>query len=203
MIGSDSGATLTPVMWEALHGAGDVLIDSYCDDLAHLSTGGAFDATFMSSDLPRRYLARYDYLFAKRFFTCLVTVVWKLGAPEQYDLACVAEEMALHALIEQATMDLERRGVEADFGDFCDDAFQDLDFLWLFDPKYDGIEDSPEGAFLGVGNLHFDEWFTPFLNVLYVHPYASGISPALPPSELADDETEDDPPSAGPSGPGR
>jgi hypothetical protein len=192
MIGADTGAVLTPAMWDALGGAGDVLIDCYCDDLAHLASGGAFAGTFMAGDLPAVFQRRYDYLFAKKFLSCLMTVVWKLQAPEQYELACVAEELALYALIEQARAELDERGVDADFGDFCDDAFQDLDFLWLFDPKYDGIADSPEGVYLGVGYLRVEEWFEPFLNVPYAHPYASGRVTPLPaaPSLDVDEDGE-------------
>ena len=38
----------------------------------------------------------------------------------------------------------------------------------------DGIEDTEEGPRLGVGHLHFDEWFKLFLNAsTVVHPYSA------------------------------
>jgi hypothetical protein len=194
MIGTDTPAILTPDMWDALCRAGDVLIDSYCDDLTRLQAGGDFAGTFLASDLPECRLRGYDYLFAKKFLACLMTVVWKLQAPEHYELACVAEELALYALIEQARGDLDERGIDAEFGDFCDDAYQDMDFLWLFDPKYDGIEDSPEAAFLGIGNLRFEEWFEPFLNVPYVHPYVSQHPTELLAADSPDDDEDGETP---------
>jgi hypothetical protein len=194
MIVPETSEVLTPAMWEALCGAGDILIDCYCQDLAQLIGDGAFSDTFMAADIPDRYLRRCDYLFAKKFLACLTTVVWKLQAPEQYEIACVAEELALYALIEQARGQLDERGVDADFGEFCDDAYQDLDFLWLFDPKYDGIEESPEGAFLGIGNLRFEEWFEPFLNVPFVHPYASKHATELLIADCRDHDEDGEPP---------
>ena len=103
-----------------------------------------------------------------------MTVGYKLAQPEppQPLLSCTAEELALHALIENANMILKEDGVEADFGLFIDDAFQDFDYKFLYNLEMDGVEDTEVGIQHGIGRLHFDEWFIPFDNAATaVHPY--------------------------------
>ena len=67
------------------------------------------------------------------------------------------------------------QGEEASFAAFEDVAFQDADHELLYDMTRDGLEDSSVGARLGIGHLHFDDWFEPFLNApTPVHPYGEG-----------------------------
>ena len=106
----------------------------------------------------------------------VLTVGYKLAQPEPPVplLSCIAEELALRALIEEAKEVLDQDGMERAFGLFEDEAFQDADHEFLFMPEADGIEDSAEGVQLGIGHLRFDEWFTPFLNAsAQVHPYCT------------------------------
>jgi len=132
------------------------------------------DKTLTAGLLRQRYLLRYTGLFYRRFFVTLLTVGYKLGQDEPpLPLhSCTAEEIALHVLIEEAKYLLEEEEIEADFSLFEDVVFQDADFEYLYMDRFDGIEDSEAGAELGIGNLHFDEWFQPFLNAAsQVHPY--------------------------------
>ena len=56
-------------------------------------------------------------------------------------------------------MVLDERGVEQQFGEFEDELYEDLDHEYLYDPKFDGIED----------------WFKPFRKTgTVVHPYCPG-----------------------------
>jgi hypothetical protein len=131
--------------------------------------------------LPRKYLHSYTPLFLKKFYVTLLTVGYKLALPEESDtlIACTAEELALHVLIEEASALLELEGIEADFVAFEDVIYQDVDFEYLYEPENDGIEDSEVGVEMGIGNLHFSEWFKPFLNAsMPVHPYCQdeGVS---------------------------
>ena len=129
----------------------------------------------LGSHLPRRHVFRYTPLFAKRFFTCFLTVAWKVAQrrPPSQLLSCVAEELALYALIKEAEAHMEIQELAYDFGDFEDVAFQDLDFEWLYDPKFDGIEDSALANELAMANLRFEDWFKPFDNAsTFIHPYA-------------------------------
>ncbi len=153
---------------EALHSALCILADEFfendLEDQGHI----------FRELLPRKYLHLYTPLFLKEFYATLLTVGYKLALPEQSEtlLACTAEELALHLLIEKAKVVLEIKGNEPDFDAFEDAIYQDCDFEYLYEPEADGIEDSEIGAELGIGNLHFSEWFKPFINAsMPVHPY--------------------------------
>jgi hypothetical protein len=174
MIGEAHGGILTREGWGHLQAVADAMFDEFSDDLGLLRTEGHFVDTSMIDDLPRAFLPRYDYDFAKRIFACFNTVLWKVFAPEPFELACVAEEMLLHGLLRRATSETGDGGIAEGLDEFVDVAFQDTGFLYLFDPRFDGIQDSPEGQYLRVAFLRFEEWFAPFDNVPYVHPYALG-----------------------------
>ena len=134
------------------------------------------EKSLLASYLPPRYTLRYNEFFYRKFFAVMMTVGYKLAQPDPPvpTLSCVAEELACHALISDASAALEEQGVEPQFGSFEDDIFQDEDYEYLFSGSMDGVEDSEVGAALGIGNLRFDEWFEPFLNAKTpVHPYAT------------------------------
>jgi len=171
MIGADLDEVLPPSHREALFAAIDTLIDEFLDDVAHLREGKPFAETWMKTFLPEKYLHRYNQLFARQFLACLMTVAWKLTSPDPQWLACVGEELALDALLRQAEIQLDVEGEHADFGDFEDVAFEDTDFKVLFDPAWDGIEDSEVGEYLRMANLHLADWFKPFRESDPVHPY--------------------------------
>ena len=172
-IGSASEALdiLPPDHLEALLTAIDKLTDEFFDDVAALLEDGEFSQTSMAEYLPSRYLPRYGALFAKQFLVCLITVAWELRAPGVHRLACRAEELALHALIQAAEGILEERGGQSDFGLFEDTAFEDADVELLFTPALDGIDEGEVGRYLGMGSLGFEEWFRPFREEEPVHPY--------------------------------
>ncbi len=148
-------------------------------DVGHLEAGGGFDTTDMAAYLPARFAARYDYLFAKEFVVCLATVACKLVQPGNWPLACVAEELALHVVVEEAEAILEAGGEEADFDDVRELAFKDEDYLMLYDMAWDGIGDSEFGRELRVMNLAFDEWFEPFHESVPVHPFVESEPPVI------------------------
>jgi hypothetical protein len=122
--------------------------------------------------LPPQYKHHYDFMFRRKFFACLITVGYKLAANRDIGNvpSSTAEELALDTIIEVAKARLELKEAESDFGAFYDLAFADLDYDLLYGGKEDGIEDALVGALMGIGNLHFDEWFEPFGDVA-VHPY--------------------------------
>jgi hypothetical protein len=170
-VGSASEELLPPNHWAALYDAATMLTDQFFDDVAGLLADGDFAQSAMAGYLPAKYLLRYNVLFAKQFLACLLTVAWKLRAPDYYPLACVAEELALHAIIECAEALLESEGLQADFTEFEDEAFEDADVEQLFDPALDGIENSELGQKLGMAHLRFEDWFRPFRGEDPVHPY--------------------------------
>lgn len=192
MIREAHGGILTREGWRQLQTVAAVMFDEFADDLGLLWTEGDFADTTMIDILPRAFLPRYDYDFAKRLFASFCTVVWKVLAPEQFELACVAEEMLLDGLLQRTKDETDDEAIVEGLDEFIDAAFQDTDFLFLFDPKFDGIQDLPEAAHLRIGFLHFDEWFAPFDNVPYVHPYALGRTVEPPPAWDAEEGGEEE-----------
>jgi hypothetical protein len=80
-------------------------------------------------------------------------------------VGCVAEELALFALILQAQVFLDLRELANDeqaWSDFRDLVFEDEDFLFLFNPELDGIEETEWAREHAVFGLKFNEWFQPF-----------------------------------------
>jgi hypothetical protein len=179
VIGDVPEGLLSPRQEQALRSATVVLLDRFFADVGYLEPGGDFADTDMVAYLPARFLPKYNHLFAKEFLVALSAVASKLVQPGNWPLACVAEELALNALIEEAESHLEARGEEADLGDFRELATKDKDYMWLFDMAWDGIEDSDLGRQEGVMNLAFDQWFEPFYEGIPVHPYVEPDSPSL------------------------
>lgn len=174
MIGSAFPSTLPPDHWQALQNAGNVLIDEFSEDVGRLLAGEEFDDTFwMSNYLPPQFRRKYTALLAKKLLVCVVVVAWKLDQPDGWMLACTGEQLALRALVERAEVELELQGKEADYTSFWDLAFEDTDIELLFNPAWDGIEDSEIGDHLGVGNLTVEHWFDPLYDIAPVHPYVS------------------------------
>ena len=173
MIGGELPSILCADHEHALSTAVHVLIDGFLDDIVALRRGGRFVDTGMADHLPSAYSRRYDLLFAKRFLACVYTVAWKLHSPDPQILACVGEELDLHLLIQSAEGILESQGVKADFDWLRETAFEDEDYALLFDPQWDGIEESEHGRRLDMANLRYDEWFKPFREGAPVHPYSS------------------------------
>jgi hypothetical protein len=177
----------------ALEDAISWAVDHALEDLASIETADAADHEIVWDDLaflcglPVRYRHRYTPLFAKQFVVCLIAATLKMGDPERVGqgmLSCVAEEIAVHLVIQEAeamlrTVRTERgqseEGIE--FGDLYELMFEDIDFEWLYDPEMDGIEhDAAAAAELGIGNLVFERWFSPFSR-RFVHPYVSEPPP--------------------------
>jgi hypothetical protein len=77
----------------------------------------------------------------------------------------VAEDIARWVLIKQAEVQLELADEDSDpdaWSDFREFAFEDKDFLWLYSPELDGIEESEWRREHAVVNLKFSEWFKRF-----------------------------------------
>jgi hypothetical protein len=179
-IGAPVDELLTPSQVAGVFGALDALIDEWFSDVADLLNGAAVADLSMVAYLPRPYMSRYTPLFAEQFLTCFLTVAWKLHAPGDYRLACVAEEIALAAVIERAGREAASEE-DADAIDGIGDAlFADTDLALLFDPKYDGIEETAASERLAIAHLRFADWFTPFRPEDPVHPY---VDPGVETSE--------------------
>lgn len=151
---------------EALRSAAIVYLDECYAAVQRCAAGERFAEMDVAAHLPPRYAHYYDGLFAKEWTTTVAVVGWKLSQRERPMFSCLAEELALNALIREAEVQLELHGGRSDharWGDFRDWALEDQDFLYLFDPAFDGIEDDAvaKERFTFVG-LPFAEWFMPF-----------------------------------------
>jgi len=176
VIGDVPDGMLSSEQEDALRYAAVVLLDRFFADIGHLEAGGDFADTDMVDYLPARFASKYDHLFAKEFLICVATVAGKLVSPLHSMLACVGEELALHALVTEADGILEARGVGVDLADFLEMATEDADYELLFDMAWDGIEDSDTARDEGMANLAFDDWFKPFRQTDPVHPYVESDS---------------------------
>lgn len=179
-LGGAYSDVLQPALQTALETAGNALIDQFFEDICTITSAGnavtgAFAESYMAEFLPRRYLARYTTLFAKRFLVCLTIVTWKLAQPQRVPLSCVGEQLALRALIRQAELTLARDGVQPDFGAFRLAVQTDHNLEALFDDAKDGIEVAQEHA-----HLAYPAWFSPLSAGAQngrpdtVHPYLEG-----------------------------
>jgi hypothetical protein len=170
MIGNSWDDCLPKSHREALHNSLCLLVDDFLND-------PDYDEPLFITSLPSKYLLQYDGGFRRKFLVILLTVGYKLSQPEPPVpfFSCTAEELGLHVLIEEAEEDLKTQGIEPEFSEFEDQAFQDdMDIRILYDMALDGVENSPVGDSMGYGNLQFDLWFEPFLNATTpVHPYAA------------------------------
>jgi hypothetical protein len=156
---------LPPDHASALHSAIRDVIDEFCEDVATLLSAPAdIEGTSMIQYLPRCYQGRYTPQFAKQFLMATATVAWKLAQPQWRPLSCIAEELALNAIVRKAAVLLRDQGTKADFALFEDSAFEDLDFDVMFDPAWDGYAEET--------SLAFEHWFSPFRDDEQVHPYS-------------------------------
>jgi hypothetical protein len=166
----------------ALYQAAVITVDYLFSDLAQLTSTRDHTATvataesaafFVLEDLPTRYAHRYDILFVKRFIVATITVTQRLTAGWD-PLACVAEELALRVLLDEAEARLDEAGLDlphwrATIEDYL---FEDADHEMLFDPSLDGIEDDEDFlARTRTAPMAFPEWFTPFNDERPIPPY--------------------------------
>ena len=150
---------------EALRDAAVTYLDECFSAIAEGEPGQSYADTPIGSYLPSRYEQYYDSRFARDWATTVAVVGWKLAQPNEVTLACVAEELALFALIRQAQVLLDLRESESDeqaWSDFRDLVFEDEDFLFLFNPEFDGIEETEWARQHAVVGLKFSEWLRPF-----------------------------------------
>ena len=163
---------LPPNHRAALEHACTVLIDEFLDDIADLSTSPAgWDDTYMASYLPGQFRQQYTPLFARQFLLCTATVAWKLAQEAWLEPACLAEDLALNALIERAGAEIELAGADADFDAFMEQAFESTAFEDLLD--HDEEDEPALRRPIEAAGSRVAEWFHPYHegDLQAVHPY--------------------------------
>ena len=85
----------------------------------------------------------------------------KIFGPTKSQLGCTAEELLFYWTVEgaRAVSAPMKDDVNDELEDYFDSALEDTDFIFLFDPKYDGIDKIKE---LHIQSLDPKDWFIPF-----------------------------------------
>lgn len=170
---------LTSSEQQALQASCDILIDSIFSEIGNVTDTENIAETTLGTYLPSRYIQRYTPGFLQQFAVCVITVAWKLAQPQHIPLASLAEELAAHAIIEHAKVvmeiDEDIEFVEDAFETFEDLYFEDLDFEFLYDDAYDGIDETEIAQDIGIFSLALKDWFKPFSDEpsRMPHPYAT------------------------------
>ncbi|MFC9390071.1 hypothetical protein [Streptomyces venezuelae] len=191
------GAEAVELAAGALVYASDVLIDELYDDVQTLADEATTVADCGSElwhldALPPRYAGTYDELFARRFLVTAIALTTRFTDGSFQRLGCLAEELVLKLLVEQAHATLDLYGLldhaTAEALDrFADGVYEDRDFEWLYDDSTEDAHEDPAFEGPGVTPSTLGGWFTPFGDDRYVHPYAV-------------DETAESDPGSTPSG---
>ncbi|WP_395364873.1 hypothetical protein ACHGLA_29680 [Streptomyces sp. YH02] len=166
----------------ALVYASEVLIDELYDDVRTLADEETNVAECRAelwhlAELPPRYGLAYDELFARRFLVTAIALTTRFTDGSFRQLGCLAEELVLKLLLQQAHSTLDLYGLLGDevaecLDRFADEVYEDMDFEWLYDDARDGVDEDPAPAGPDVTPPAIGTWFTPFDDERYVHPYA-------------------------------
>ncbi len=167
--------------YEALRAAGYLFLDELFDAVNEVIATTSHEP--LLSWLPGQFSQHYTPFFAKRFLVCAISVT---GMIDQWDgesvvASCTAEALVVRALIQTAqslvALEAEANGRKPtadadalDFSLFEELMLPDTDVEWLFDPAYDGIEDTEIAQSQGM-MLRPEDWFTPYIGPGWIHPY--------------------------------
>lgn len=168
--------------------AADQIIDECIDDLQEIDfddegmpNQDRAEYSFVYRAFPRRHRRAYNELFFRRTLVTAAKVAHDLANPDAPPAACTAEEIIIHALGHVATgicglAELEQPDVDLD-----EALLEDIDFEFLFDADMDGIEEDPaRQAVMGIHVLDVADWFSPYNDSYFVHPYAETQPTARP-----------------------
>lgn len=162
---------LPPAQRDAMHAAVAVLIDAALDSLAE--DEGLEDSP-IAWHLPPIVERVGTPILYRAMLVSVITVGDQLARTDRPTLRCVADQVALGTIIEEAKTVLEGRDEPGgDWSLYQDLVYEDMDLELLYDPTFDGIEDPDDeiAQRLGMVNLHPRDWFTPFDPAQPVHPY--------------------------------
>ncbi len=162
---------LPDIKREAPHAAVAMLLDDAFDSLASTADLSESSITWY---LPPQLEPHYTEGLYRSMVMAVANVGGQLGSTDAPTLRCLADELALHVIIEHAGGWLENHGeLDEGWGYYEDRVLEDTDFKLLYDPAWDGIEDpgSDVARLEGMANLHPKDWFKPFRPDEPVHPY--------------------------------
>lgn len=138
--------------------------------------------THVLSQLPGRFASFYNLKFAQKFTVATVDVTKRLACDWQ-PLATVAEELALHVLLDDAQYLAELWELELTYGwrsDLVDALDEDTDHEYLYKDRFTGFESEPSFGPRGMAPMGFTSWFAAFNSGYQVSPYAADPAPDDP-----------------------
>lgn len=173
----DLEAWLEPAELTALSNAVDAIGDFMLGELAdrYMTVLEPGEGQFSTLYLPARYAHLYDFKILRCLYACLLVVAGRLQDGWEPP-RCRGEELVLRAVLEHAEIcfeELEGESTDA-FVHLREFLFTDTDHEFMFDLKFDGIDDptTEEGAHLGTGPLDPSAWFGSLYEDRQVHPMA-------------------------------
>lgn len=94
------------------------------------------------------------------------------------ELAAGALVYASEILVDEALVVVDINGllsdeIETAWECFTDQAYEDMDHERLYQPVMNGVDEEPGLAHLGIARAGAKDWFTPFADGGYVHPFAA------------------------------
>lgn len=153
----------------------DWLFDDLADFTFDTSIGlEAYEESFIHQAFPERFRRAYDDHFARNIVATACKVVAELGSPNGEYAACIADEIVTYLIIKRSYQLMELAGFDdPDELDLEGYLLEDLDFETLFWDQMDGLEDdAATQASLGMYVPSVADWFSPFNDDRYPHPYA-------------------------------
>lgn len=174
----------------ALIVAATQMIDELFQDIETLAANGGgtvpeSDGPFFAlEDLPQRFTHHYDGRFARRFHVAAIMITGRLSAEQWLVPSSIAEALALHLVIQRAQTLLVDQGLvdhelaRQTYLAFQDDAFDDVDHEWLYQPNFDGFEtDDTFTAKLGTADMRAESWFRQLAGAPgHVHSFSTDIA---------------------------
>lgn len=131
------------------------------------------DDSFVYETFPHRFRASYDEPFFRNVLVTAVKVAYDLADPHGGAATCTAEEILRHAIGEAAEFWWDMSELGAPLLDLDEMWLEDTDFEYLYDKRYDGLENDPaQQAGMGILVSRPQDWFTPFSDDRIVHPYS-------------------------------
>jgi hypothetical protein len=182
--GSELGELLNDDVEQALLEAIAVVDDQFIEEIASrfVAPDGGQSGPFSDLHLPQRYRSWYTPGFVRGLHICFIAVVAHLATDPWAGLACRGEEFVLDAVLHEARNLAEMNELPEDsletlkeaLAELAEEAFDDFDFTFAFDPAADGIDDPATelGRQIGMSmGLHPRYWFEPIAGRT-VHPLA-------------------------------
>jgi len=137
----------------------DFVEDDLKESFDEISSGES--NSWLVGVFPPRYRSHISREMCLLFMGLLQVLRPKILGPNPR-LGCRAEELLL-AWVADAVRDVyeEQTGESVDevLGDFLEDVYEDTDYKFLYDDRFDGVENIPQ---LGMGPMSPEDWFQPF-----------------------------------------